>query len=234
MFKGFKNSEYLKYVIDDKLDKEKKNHQKDSSKQLSQILSAVFSATMGSSFVTLLNNDILPIANTLVKFLVSFLIAILSVVILFVVFYYIVLSIQKIILLLTIRRNAENSYKLLIAYFDNIVCDSVMLTQNYIEALNVSGLTQAIHVYSLFEGFHYLRKALDGVRVVILNQNQLISNNVETDRISAFRVNNLITILKQQIVDIDAILNNAKIKVDNEALDVFATIKREISVLSPV
>lgn len=227
MFRGFKNSEYLKYTISSKIDKEFTQSRKDSSSNLIQIMSSIFTAAIASILSSTLNSIII-IENPVGKFFAILGITLGIIILTYVVLYFLISLIHKEIRERKIIKIGYDETRELIEKFDNVACDSIIVVDKYLNDIFAGSLSPEIIDYSLYEVIHYMRKATIITEAILNQRNQCTSDRPDISKIDMFRIRNVVKILRIQIDKI----SNPSFKVsDNSAKEAIVIIEKNISEL---
>lgn len=198
MLRGFKNSEYLRYSINSKIDKEFNQYRQDNSVKLAQILSSVFSSAITTILISTLN-QIITIENAFGKFFTILGIAIVIISITYGLLYFFISLIYNIIREKRVLKYGKNDIHELIEQFDNLACDSILLVDMYIEELNKKSASKEKYDYLVYEAIHYLRKAVNITEGVWGRKTECISESSDTTKIDHFRIKNLVSFMRVQI-----------------------------------
>lgn len=219
MFRGFKNSEYLKYTISSKIDKEFTQSRKDGSSNLIQIMSSIFTAAIASVLSTTLNT-LICIKNPISKFFAILGVTLGIIIISYVLLYFLISLIHKEIRERRIIKLGYNETRELIEKFDNVACDSIIVVEKYLDDISKDTLSQEICDYSLYEIIHYIRKATRITEAILSQRNQCTSEKPNISKIDMFRVRNVVKILRIQIDKINAPTFNVSDKTAKEAIEI--------------
>lgn len=197
MFRGFKNSEYLRYTVSSKIDLELEKSRRGNISNLAQIMSSIFSAVIGATLTGTLS-DALTISNEWIKLLIIIGIVIIATPILYFLLYFFIKSIS-----LKVREHRLNkiSYydiQKLIEKFDNSACDSLIVVENYINIIDKEKPRESIKNYTIYEIIHYLKKALSITKAVLGEMDKCVTHNNDSTKISYFRIVNIIEIMGEQ------------------------------------
>ncbi len=227
MFRGFKNSEYLKYTISNKIDQEFSQSRKDSSSYLIQIMSSIFTAAIASILSSTLNS-LICIENQISKFFAILGITLVIIVLSYVLLYCLISVIHKEIKERRILKLGYDDTHELIERFDNVACDSIIVVEKYLDDISNSTLKQEIKDYSLYEIIHYIRKATIITEAILNQRNKCISEKPDISKIDMFRVRNVVKILRIQI---NTIIDPSFKVSDNTAKEAIVIIEKNITEL---
>lgn len=226
MFRGFKNSEFLKYSINSKIDKEFSRSRIDSSINLAQLLSSVFSASLTTILITTLN-DLITVDNAFGKFFAILGIAIAIIVITYFSLFFLIGYIFKTIREKRVLKFGVNEIHELIEQFDNLACDSILIVEKYIEDLKSKKNSKEIDNYYIYEAIHYLKKAVGITEAIIGRKDECTCEKNDTSKIDMFRIRNLVSIMKIQI----HFLATQVVIIDLTAQDIIKKIEIDINEL---
>lgn len=201
MFHGFKNSEYLKYEIDTKIDIEMSKVKKNTLSSYTSLVASIFASFFSEVLLSLLQTSII-IDNAVARFFAFLAIFIVGVVISFFIFYFLIKKITTYISDKKIHRLGEFEKHELIERFDNVACDSVIVAQNYKKYILDLKLkddeTEHLRNFYLFEIIHYLNKATGITNALLNEENSCVTKENDNQKVDRFRIQNLVSLMNDQ------------------------------------
>ncbi len=87
--------------------------------------------------------------------------------------------------------------KELIDDFDHIACDNILISQNFIEAYNLSNTPPNLKEFYFYEIIYYTKVSLSIIQKLLANKDECINDKNNTNRIHLFRLNNSLKMLKE-------------------------------------
>ncbi len=196
MFHGFKNSEYLKYEMNTKIDMEMRKVKKNTLSSYTSVVASIFASFFSEVLISLLQTSI-NIDNAVARFFAFLAIFIVGVVISFFIFYFLIRKITTYINDKKIYKFGEFEKHELIERFDNVACDSVMVAQNYKKyILKLKGKkTKNLRDFYLYEIIHYLNKAIGITYALLCEANSCVTNENDNQKVDRFRIENLVNLM---------------------------------------
>lgn len=198
MFHGFKNSEYLKYEIDNKIDLEMNKVKKSTLNTYTGLMASIFASFFSDNLLLSLKNY-LNIKNQIALYFAYFGIFTACVLITFIIFYFLIKKISTFINDRKIFKLDKTETKKLIEQFDNVACDSVMVAQNYRQyILNLKteyGDNKNLRDFYLYEIIHYLNKASTITRSLFGADDSCITWQNDNQKVDFFRIKNLVNLI---------------------------------------
>ena len=198
MIRGFKNSEYLKYSIDKKMDEQFGSTRKVTNFSLTTILSSILASGVSGAISSLLC-EVLKISNPWGKFFACLGIILVCIAVTYIIFYFIIKMILFFVRELRYERINKDDAKKLIERFDNIACDGTILVRTYLKNLSSDAADDAEKKYLIYECIHYLKKSIAATEAVVAMKGACITTQNDNVKIDLFRVCNLIEIMKTQV-----------------------------------
>lgn len=195
MFHGFKNSEYLKFEIDTKIDLEMSKIKKSTLNSYTSVVASIFASFFSEVLLSFLQTFII-IDNPVAKCFAYLGIFVAGVIISFIVFYFLIKKITTFINDRKIYRLGETEKHEIIERFDNVACDSVIVAQNYkkyiLELNQGDSETKYLRDFYLYEIIHYLNKAT-GITIALLSEeDSCVTTENDNQKVDQFRIKNLV------------------------------------------
>ncbi len=87
--------------------------------------------------------------------------------------------------------------KELIDDFDHIACDNILISQNFIEAYNLSNTPPNLKEFYFYEIIYYTKVSLSIIQKLLANKDECINDKNNTNRIHLFRLENSLKMISE-------------------------------------
>lgn len=186
--------ELLRFYLTEKIDTLDSSIKNTFSDEIQNIISSILSALF-SLFISKDCIDMDGFWGVLIK--------IVLVIVLYFVFKYIISK------LLNYRRTkneieksdkkelSTSEAKKLIDRFDNVACDGIILSNDFLKKYDDKKLSICEKQFALIESFYYYKKAVEITYLIIYNSEHCINNEKNVFGVSKYRLNNVYNLLNE-------------------------------------
>ena len=214
MFKNFKDSELLGFLISSKIENEAKKIENNKSKSQFRIVSSVFASALSIILSYTANNYLICLKNIFLELLLILSIYIATYTIVYLLFKKIIIKINEIKAEKELKSNhyTAASKKKRKDQFDNVICDNVLITKNLIDRIDFSE-DKNLSTYYFFEAIYYIRISINFIDSMIADNNRtnLIRVDYDGKSIEKCRVINILYVAKNLLQKLKVNENNIAI-----------------------
>lgn len=114
------------------------------------------------------------------------------------------------------RLPSNKEVRKIINKFDEIACDNILISQNFIDAYKRHGTSQNLKEFYFYEIIYYTKISLSNINDLILNSKMCIGNSQNLNKVQLFRLENALKMLKEiydflekEKSDIDSLLETS-------------------------
>lgn len=133
------------------------------------------------------------------------------------------------------KLSSEKEAKDIINQFDDIACDNILISQNFIEAYSDTNASDDLKEFYFYETIYYTKVSVNIINKLIINKRKCIGDSGSTNKVQLFRLENSLKMIKiiceflnaeKESVKYDNVLKKSLI---NEILDLQSSLNKCIN-----